>query len=115
MTIFAMVNAEKEGQIESKIMKARQLEEIREAKKKEAEARQSEKKNKLVRHEHSAVSKWILANMVIVQENVKDSIRQNRKGKGGASQNAKSNKADKAGAESPKPKSGGKKKSVAFA
>jgi hypothetical protein len=48
MTIFAMVNAEKEGQIESKIMKARQLEEIREAKKKEAEARQSEKKNKLV-------------------------------------------------------------------
>ncbi|BCS17899.1 protein loc1 [Aspergillus puulaauensis] len=95
MTIFAMVNAEKEGQIESKIMKARQLEEIREAKKKEAEARQSEKKNKL--------------------ENVKDSIRQNRKGKGGASQNAKSNKADKAGAESPKPKSGSKKKSVAFA
>lgn len=48
MTIFAMVNAEKEGQIESKIMKARQLEEIREAKRKEAEARQSEKKNKLV-------------------------------------------------------------------
>jgi 60S ribosomal subunit assembly/export protein LOC1 len=48
MTIFAMVNAEKEGQIESKIMKARQLEEIREAKRKEAEARQSEKKSKLV-------------------------------------------------------------------
>jgi acyl carrier protein len=31
MTILAMVNAEKEGQIESKIMKARQMEEIREA------------------------------------------------------------------------------------
>ncbi|KAL4776151.1 60S ribosomal subunit assembly/export protein loc1 [Aspergillus nidulans var. acristatus] len=91
MTIFAMVNAEKEGQIESKIMKARQLEEIREAKKKEAEARQSEKKNKL--------------------ENAKESIRQSRKHKGGAS-SAKSNKAE---TESPKPKSGGKKKSVAFA
>lgn len=49
MTILAMVNAEKEGQIESKIMKARQLEEIREAKRKEAEARQAEKKSKFVR------------------------------------------------------------------
>ncbi|KAL4801377.1 hypothetical protein BDV18DRAFT_85644 [Aspergillus unguis] len=92
MTIFAMVNAEKEGQIESKMMKARQLEEIREAKKKEAEARQSEKKSKL--------------------ENAKESIRQGRKGKGNASQGSKSNKAAE---DSPKPKSGGKKKSVAFA
>lgn len=49
MTILAMVNAEKEGQIESKMMKARQLEEIREAKRKEAEARQAQKKSKLVR------------------------------------------------------------------
>lgn len=48
MTILAMVNAEKEGQIESKMMKARQMEEIREAKRKEAEARQQEKKSKLV-------------------------------------------------------------------
>jgi len=63
MTILAMVNAEKEGQIESKMMKARQLEEIREAKKAEAEARMKEKKNKL--------------------EGVKDSIRQKKKGKGG--------------------------------
>ena len=47
-TILAMVNAEKEGQIESKMMKARQLEEIREAKRKEAEARQAKKKSKLV-------------------------------------------------------------------
>ncbi|KAL4926469.1 protein loc1 [Aspergillus undulatus] len=92
MTIFAMVNAEKEGQIESKIMKARQLEEIREAKRKEAEARQSEKKSKL--------------------ENAKESIRQNRKSKGGASKDSKSNKT--AEADSPKPKSSGKK-SVAFA
>ena len=49
MTILAMVNAEKEGQIESKMMKARQLEEIREARRKEAEARQAQKKSKLVR------------------------------------------------------------------
>ncbi|CAG8896426.1 unnamed protein product [Penicillium egyptiacum] len=63
MTILAMVNAEKEGQIESKMMKARQLEEIREAKKAEAEARMKERKNKF--------------------DDVKDSIRQKKKGKGG--------------------------------
>ena len=54
-TILAMVNAEKEGQIESKLMKARQMEEIREARRKEAEARQAQKKSKLVRI-RSAVS-----------------------------------------------------------
>lgn len=47
MTILAMVNAEKEGQIESKMMKARQMEEIREARKAEAEKRQELKKQKL--------------------------------------------------------------------
>ncbi|OXV08203.1 hypothetical protein Egran_04033 [Elaphomyces granulatus] len=47
MTIFAIVNAEKEGQIESKMMKARQLEEIRESKRKEAESRLQQKKSKL--------------------------------------------------------------------
>ncbi|KAK7514910.1 60S ribosomal subunit assembly/export protein loc1 [Phyllosticta citriasiana] len=47
MTILAMVNAEKEGQIESKLMRARQMEEIREARRKEAEARQEQKKTKL--------------------------------------------------------------------
>ncbi|KAF2865666.1 hypothetical protein BDV95DRAFT_506672 [Massariosphaeria phaeospora] len=46
MAIMSVVNAEKEGHIESKIMKARHLEEIREAKKKEAEARSDEKKSK---------------------------------------------------------------------
>ncbi|KAL2760777.1 hypothetical protein ACRALDRAFT_2024688 [Sodiomyces alcalophilus JCM 7366] len=46
-TILAMVQAEKEGQIESKIMKARQLEEIREARKAEAEKKEEEKKSKL--------------------------------------------------------------------
>ncbi|KAL2871288.1 protein loc1 [Aspergillus lucknowensis] len=93
MTIFAMVNAEKEGQIESKIMKARQLEEIREAKKKEAEARQSEKKSKL--------------------ENAKESIRQRRKGKSGDSEGTKLS--DAAKADESKSKSSGKRKSVAFA
>ena len=48
MTILAIVNAEREGQIESKLMKSRQMEDIREAKRKEAEARQDERKSKLV-------------------------------------------------------------------
>ena len=49
MTILAIVNAEKEGQIESKMMKSRHMEEIREARKKEAEVRQEKKKSSLVR------------------------------------------------------------------
>lgn len=48
MTILAIVNASKEGQIESKMMKSRQMEEIREARRKEAEARQERKKSQLV-------------------------------------------------------------------
>lgn len=48
MTILAIVNADKEGQIESKMMKSRQMEEIRDARKKEAEARQEQRKSKLV-------------------------------------------------------------------
>ena len=90
MTILAMVNAEKEGQIESKMMKARQLEEIREAKKAEAEARMKEKKNKF--------------------DDVKNSIRQKKKGKGGdkaAEPTSIKDSISKAG----RPK----KKSVAFA
>ncbi|KAL3423973.1 60S ribosomal subunit assembly/export protein LOC1 [Phlyctema vagabunda] len=47
MTILAMVNADKEGQIESKMMKARQMEEIREARKADAEKRQELRKAKL--------------------------------------------------------------------
>jgi 60S ribosomal subunit assembly/export protein LOC1 len=47
MTILAMVNADKDGQIESKMMKARQMEEIREARKAEAEARVEMRKAKL--------------------------------------------------------------------
>ncbi|MCJ1375471.1 60S ribosomal subunit assembly/export protein [Loxospora ochrophaea] len=61
MTILAMVNADKEGQIESKMMKSRQMEEIREARKKEADARQEQKSSKL--------------------EEVKDSMRRKRKRK----------------------------------
>ncbi|KAL8877668.1 MAG: hypothetical protein Q9198_004359 [Flavoplaca austrocitrina] len=59
MTILAIVNANKEGQIESKMMKSRQMEEIREARRKEAEARQERRNSKL--------------------EERKDSIRRKRK------------------------------------
>lgn len=47
MTILAIVSAEKEGQIESKMVKARQMEEIREARKKEQEKREEARKDKL--------------------------------------------------------------------
>jgi len=56
MTILAIVNANKEGQIESKMMKSRQMEEIREARRKEAEARQEQRKSKLV---HGGLGKII--------------------------------------------------------
>lgn len=46
-TILAMVQAEKEGQIESKMLKARHMEAIREARKIEAEKKQEERKAKL--------------------------------------------------------------------
>lgn len=59
MTILAMVNAEKEGQIESKMMKARQMEEIREARRKEAEAKQEQKKSKLVCQTSMAKSSYL--------------------------------------------------------
>ena len=48
MTILAIVNADKEGQLESKMMKSRQMEDIREARRKEAEARQEQRRSKLV-------------------------------------------------------------------
>lgn len=48
MAIMSVVNAEKDKNVESKIMRARQLEEIREAKRKEAEAKAEEKKAKFV-------------------------------------------------------------------
>lgn len=48
MTILAMVNADKEGQIESKMLKARHMEEIREARKAEADKREEQRRGKLV-------------------------------------------------------------------
>ena len=46
-TILAIVQADKEGQIESKMIKARQMEEIREARKIEAEKKEEERKERL--------------------------------------------------------------------
>ncbi|KAI1627006.1 60S ribosomal subunit assembly/export protein loc1 [Exophiala viscosa] len=47
MTIMAMVNADKEGQIESKMIKARHMEEIREARRAEMEKKKEKKKDEL--------------------------------------------------------------------
>ncbi|KAF7562083.1 hypothetical protein G7046_g2046 [Stylonectria norvegica] len=58
-TILSMVQAEKSGQIESKMIKARQMEEIREARKVEADAKEFERKYKI--------------------EDVKDTLRKKRK------------------------------------
>ncbi|KAH8882840.1 hypothetical protein GQ53DRAFT_753375 [Thozetella sp. PMI_491] len=45
-TILSIVQAEKEGQIESKMIKARQMEEIREARRAEAEKKETERQAK---------------------------------------------------------------------
>ena len=58
MTILAIVNADKDGQIESKLMKSRQMEEIREARRKEAEARQEQKASKLVHRPFQPFDYW---------------------------------------------------------
>lgn len=60
-TIMSLVQAEKDGQIESKMIKARQLEEIREARKVEAEKKEGERRSKI--------------------EDTKDSLRKKRKRK----------------------------------
>lgn len=46
-TILSIVQAEKDGQIESKMMKARHMEAIREARKQETEKKAAERKQKL--------------------------------------------------------------------
>ncbi len=91
-TILALVQAEKEGQIESKMIKARQMEEIREARKVEAEKKEDEKKTKL--------------------ENVKESLRKKRKRKAAAGEENSIKDVTSAGT---KFGAGKKKKSVSFA
>lgn len=108
-TILAMVNAEKEGQIESKMMKARQLEEIRDAKRREAEARQAKKKSKLV--SLSFFLRLLRSDANSEQDEAKDSIRNKRRHKGDNSQNAKVDSTP--ASDSSKPKT--KRKSVSFA
>lgn len=58
MAIMSVVNAQKEGHIESKIMRARQLEEVREAKRKEAEGRLDEKKADFVSLHAAGTDTW---------------------------------------------------------
>ncbi|KAG6004916.1 hypothetical protein E4U43_000658 [Claviceps pusilla] len=62
-TIMAMVQAEKDGEIESKMIKARKMEEIREARKLETQKKEEEKKSRL--------------------EDTKDSLRKKRKRRSG--------------------------------
>jgi len=92
MTILAIVNADKEGQIESKMMKARQMEEIREARKAEAEKRQEIRKAKL--------------------DETKDGMRKKRKRPAGGDEEKDSTKKEAAAGTKPLKL---KKKSVSFA
>ena len=97
-TILALVQAEKEGQIESKMIKARQLEEIREARRAEAESKDEERKAQL--------------------EETKDSIRKKRKRpRGGKDSDANGFKAFMAEeqAKASRPDKSVKKKKVSFA
>lgn len=57
MAIMSMVSAEKDGAVESKIMRARQLEEVREAKRKEEEKRREERENKFEEKKRSLKKK----------------------------------------------------------
>jgi 60S ribosomal subunit assembly/export protein LOC1 len=95
-TILALVQAEKDGQIESKMMRARQMEEIREARRVEADKKEAERKAKL--------------------EDTKDSLRRKRK-RGGDGNKSKDDEGENvkalaaAGTKAAKPK----KKKVFFA
>ncbi|KAL2136799.1 hypothetical protein VTI74DRAFT_1451 [Chaetomium olivicolor] len=94
-TILALVQAEKEGQIESKMMRARQMEEIREARRIEAEKKEAERKAKL--------------------EDTKESLRRRRKRnankKGGEEEETSVKELASAGTKAAK----AKKKRVSFA
>ncbi|KFG81079.1 60S ribosomal subunit assembly/export protein LOC1 [Metarhizium anisopliae] len=89
-TIMAIVQAEKNGEIESKMIKARQMEEIRESRKLEAEKKEQEKKSKL--------------------EDAKDSLRKKRKRKIGGEEEDSVKTLASAGSKAAK-----SKKKVAFA
>ncbi|OAR02952.1 hypothetical protein LLEC1_07549 [Akanthomyces lecanii] len=90
-TILSIVQAEKNGQIESKMIKARQMEEIREARRVEAEKKEEEKKSRL--------------------EDVKDSLRRKRKKKTSEEDDDNVREFLSAGSRAKK----GSKKKVAFA
>lgn len=89
-TIMAMVQAEKNGEIESKMIKARQMEEIRESRKVEAEKKEAEKKSRL--------------------EDTKESLRKRRKRKSGGEDEDSVKTYSMSGSKAAKPK-----KKVAFA
>lgn len=96
-TILSIVQAEKEGQIESKMMKARHMEAIREARKQETEAREAERREKL--------------------DETKDGLRKKRKRPSKSADDGSAEKSMKyielEGTKASKPKK--KKKSVSFA
>ncbi|KAL9099195.1 MAG: hypothetical protein Q9163_005271 [Psora crenata] len=85
MTILAIVNADKEGQIESKMMKSRQMEEIREARKKEAEKKQEIRRRKLEETKNAIKKKRKRKGDVAVAveegQNIKKSSRGTMEGK----------------------------------
>lgn len=86
MTILAMVQAEKEGNIESKMIRARQMEEIREARKAEAEKREAGRKEKLVRIGYTFNTQYTM--LTTLQEGVKDELRKKKNKKGTKSSDA---------------------------
>ena len=79
-TIMAMVMAEKEGNIESKMQKARQMEEIREARRVEAEKKAQSKKEGL-EEKKSEIRKGKKKGRKLEDEDVDDSAQRERKPK----------------------------------
>lgn len=71
-TIMALVQAEKDGQIESKMIKQRQMEEIREARKVEAEKKDQERKTKLEDTKNSLRKTRKRKSFGDEEENIKD-------------------------------------------
>ena len=73
-TILAMVQAEKEGQIETKMIKARPMEEIREARRAEAEKKDSERQANFDETKNSLRKKRKRTTKVSNEDNVKDFV-----------------------------------------